>query len=34
VLSLFLLADEHLNFFRSVGIAFIVGGVSVLGMKK
>lgn len=34
VLSLFLLADEHLNFFRSVGIAFIVGGVSVLGLKK
>ena len=34
VLSLFLLADEHLNFFRSIGIAFLVGGVSVLGMKK
>lgn len=34
VLSLFLLADEHMNFFRSIGIAFIVGGVSVLGMKK
>lgn len=34
VLSLFLLGDEHLNFFRSIGIAFIVGGVSVLGMKK
>jgi len=34
VLSLFVLADEHLNFFRSIGIAFIVGGVSVLGMKK
>ena len=34
VLSLFLLADEHLNFFRSIGIAFIVGGVSVLGMKR
>jgi multidrug transporter EmrE-like cation transporter len=32
-LSLALL-DEHLNFFKSVGIAFIVGGVSVLGMKK
>ena len=34
VLSLFLLSDEHLNFFRSIGIAFIVGGVSILGMKK
>jgi len=34
ILSLFLLADEHLNFFRSIGIAFIVGGVSILGMKK
>jgi multidrug transporter EmrE-like cation transporter len=34
VLSLFLLPGEHLNFFRSVGIAFIVGGVSVLGLKK
>jgi multidrug transporter EmrE-like cation transporter len=34
VLSLFFLADEHLNFFRSIGIAFIVGGVSVLGMRK
>jgi multidrug transporter EmrE-like cation transporter len=34
VLSLFLLADEHMNFFRSIGIAFIVGGVSVLGLKK
>jgi multidrug transporter EmrE-like cation transporter len=34
VLSLFMLADEHMNFFRSIGIAFIVGGVSVLGMKK
>ena len=32
-LSLALL-DEHMNFFKSVGIAFIVGGVSVLGMKK
>jgi multidrug transporter EmrE-like cation transporter len=32
-LSLALLG-EHLNFFKSVGIAFIVGGVSVLGMKK
>jgi multidrug transporter EmrE-like cation transporter len=34
ILSLFLLPDEHLNFFRSMGIAFIVGGVSVLGLKK
>jgi drug/metabolite transporter (DMT)-like permease len=34
VLSLFLLAGEHMNFFRSIGIAFIVGGVSILGLKK
>jgi multidrug transporter EmrE-like cation transporter len=34
LLSLFFLPDEHLNFFKSVGIAFIVGGVSVLGIKK
>ncbi len=34
VLSLFVLPDEHLNFFRSIGIAFIVGGVSILGLKK
>ncbi len=34
VLSLFMLADEHMNFFRTIGIAFIVGGVSVLGLKK
>jgi len=34
LLSLILLADEHLNFFRSIGIAFIVGGVSILGLKK
>jgi multidrug transporter EmrE-like cation transporter len=34
ILSLFMLADEHMNFFRSIGIAFIVGGVSVLGWKK
>lgn len=25
---------EHLNFFRSLGILFIVGGVSILGLKK
>jgi multidrug transporter EmrE-like cation transporter len=34
ILSLFVLPDEHLNFFRSAGIAFIVGGVSILGLKK
>jgi multidrug transporter EmrE-like cation transporter len=34
LLSLMLFADEHLNFFRSIGIAFVVGGVSILGMKK
>jgi len=33
VLSVFLLG-EHMNFFRSIGIAFIVCGVSVLGLKK
>ncbi len=33
-LSIFVLPGEHLNFFRSIGIAFIVGGVSILGMKK
>ena len=33
ILSLFLLG-EHMNFFRSIGIAFIVCGVSVLGLKK
>lgn len=33
VLSLFLL-NEHMNFFRSAGIVFIVCGVSVLGLKK
>jgi multidrug transporter EmrE-like cation transporter len=33
-LSLITLPDEHLNFFRVIGIAFIVGGVSVLGLKK
>ncbi len=25
---------EHLNLFRSLGIIFIVGGVSILGLKK
>ncbi|HEY3453070.1 MAG TPA: hypothetical protein VGK64_00600 [Bryobacteraceae bacterium] len=34
ILSLFLLPNEHLNFFRSIGIAFIVAGVSILGLKK
>ena len=34
MLSIFMLPDEHLNFFRTIGIAFIVGGVSVLGVKK
>jgi multidrug transporter EmrE-like cation transporter len=29
-----LLLGEHMNFFRSIGIAFIVCGVSVLGLKK
>jgi multidrug transporter EmrE-like cation transporter len=34
LLSLVLFPDEHLNFFHATGIAFIVGGVSVLGLKK
>lgn len=34
ILSLFLLPGEHMNFFRFIGIAFIVIGVSILGMKK
>ncbi len=34
ILSLFLLPGEHMNFFRSIGIGFIVGGVSILGWKK
>lgn len=34
LLSLVLIPGEHLNFFRVAGIAFVVGGVSVLGMKK
>jgi multidrug transporter EmrE-like cation transporter len=33
LLSLILLG-EHMNFFRAIGIAFIVCGVSVLGLKK
>jgi multidrug transporter EmrE-like cation transporter len=34
ILSLFVLPGEHLNLFQTAGIAFIVAGVSVLGMKK
>ena len=33
LLSLVILPDEHMNFFRTIGIVFIVGGVSVLGRK-
>jgi multidrug transporter EmrE-like cation transporter len=33
VLSLVFLS-EHMNFFRAIGIAFIVGGVSILGLKR
>lgn len=28
------LLGEHMNFFRSMGIGFIVAGVSILGLKK
>lgn len=31
-LSIFVLG-EHMNFFRGVGVALIVGGVSILGLK-
>ena len=34
VLSLYFLPGEHMNFFKSIGIVFVVGGVSVLGLKK
>lgn len=34
LLSLALIPTEHLNFFRVTGIAFVVGGVSILGLKK
>ena len=34
LLSLLLLPGEHMNFFRTIGIIFIVGGVSILGVKK
>ncbi|MBV9301152.1 MAG: hypothetical protein JOY62_11995 [Acidobacteriaceae bacterium] len=33
LLSLVVLS-EHMNFFRAIGIAFIVGGVSILGLKQ
>jgi multidrug transporter EmrE-like cation transporter len=33
-LSMFVLPGEHLNVFRSVGIASIVTGVSILGLRK
>jgi len=32
--SLMILPGEHMNFFRGIGVAFIVGGVSILGVKK
>jgi multidrug transporter EmrE-like cation transporter len=34
ILSIFFLVGEHMNFFRCIGIAFIVGGVSVLGRTR
>ena len=34
ILSIFFLVGEHMNFFRGIGIAFIVGGVSVLGRTR
>jgi multidrug transporter EmrE-like cation transporter len=34
ILSLYILPGEHMNFFRTMGIGFIVGGVSILGWKK
>lgn len=33
-LSLLLLPDEHLNVYRILGIFLIVGGVSILGVKR
>lgn len=33
ILSVMLLG-EHMNFFRSIGIAFIICGVSILGLKR
>jgi multidrug transporter EmrE-like cation transporter len=34
LLSLVLLAGEHMNLFRVMGIALIVSGVSILGLKR
>ena len=34
ILSIFFLVGEHINFFRGIGIAFIVGGVSILGRSR
>lgn len=34
LLSLATLPGEHMNFFRTLGIVFIVGGVSILGLRK
>lgn len=34
LLSLYLLPEEHMNIFRAFGIALIVSGVSILGVKK
>jgi multidrug transporter EmrE-like cation transporter len=34
ILSLFVLPGEHLNWLRAAGIATIVTGVSILGLKK
>lgn len=34
MLSIFVLPGEHLNWFRAAGIATIVTGVSLLGLKK
>ncbi len=34
ILSLAFLPGEHMNFFKWIGVSFIVTGVSVLGIKK
>lgn len=34
LISLVWFPDEHMNFFRAIGIAFVVGGVSILGVRK
>lgn len=34
LLSLYFLPEEHMNFFKWIGISFVVGGVSVLGLKR